>query len=408
MRFRQSLKISWRAIASHKLRSTLTTLGVIIGVGAVITFMILGGAIAADFTSEFEDLYGEDAVLIVQTETPLEGGFGIAFSQAPIYTEHDIEQLEQMEGVSFVGPIGQVDSVQTTYRDQRLTGAIEVRATTATGFAFDEFEEGGPFEMGANETVLNSRASRLYGGVEVSDQISYTTSGGERITLTVTGIIVEEFLGQPPTMYVPTDPYYTTVVETPRDTTERAYPFLMIGAESLDDLPGVQERVTAYLHGESDANALKGPDDTIQIQTIDDLVGQILDLVDQLTIFVAGIAAIALVVGAIGIANIMIVSVVERTREIGIMKAVGATNREIVQLFLVESVILGIIGAFVGVAVGVGIGLVAVSALGWPMVYPIEWIVVAVVMGVGVGVVAGLYPAWRAARVDPIVALSRE
>ncbi len=408
MKFRQSLTISWRAIASHKLRSTLTTLGVIIGVGAVITFMVLGGAIAADFTSEFEDLYGDDAVIIVQTETPIEGGFGIAFSQAPIYTEHDISQLEQIEGVRFVSPIGAVDAVQTTYAGQRLTSAIEVRATTTAGFEFDEFEAGRAFEMGTNEAVLNSRASRLYGGVEVGENISYTTAGGEQVQLTITGIITEEFLGQPPTIYVPTDPYYTTVIETTRETTERGYPFLVIGVESLDDLSPVKEQVSAYLLGESDANALKGEDDTIQIQTIEDLVDQILGLIDQLTIFIAGIAAIALVVGAIGIANIMIVSVVERTREIGIMKAVGATNREIIQLFLIESVILGLVGAFVGVVVGIGVGVLAVGALGWPMVYPVEWVIVAVVMGVGVGVVAGLYPAWRAANVDPIIALSRE
>lgn len=127
---------------------------------------------------------------------------------------------------------------------------------------------------------------------------------------------------------------------------------------------------------------------------------------DQLTIFIGGIAAISLVVGSIGIANIMIVSVTERTREIGIMKAIGARKRDIVQLFLVESVILGAIGAFFGVAFGVGIGYLLVSWIGWPMAYPIDWIVIAVV--VGVGVASGLYPAWRAAKIDPIEALRRE
>lgn len=408
MKLRQSVRISGRAITAHKLRSTLTTLGVIIGVGAVITFMVLGGAIAADFTGEFEELYGDDAVLMVQTETPIQGGYGIAFSQAPVYTEHDIGELEGIDGVSFVAPIGTVDAVQTSYAGQQLTGAIDVRATTAQAFSFDEFQDGQAFEMGSNEAVLNTRASELYGGVEVGEEISYTTAGGERMTLTVSGIIVEEFMGQPPTMYVPTDPYYGTVVETPRDTTERGYSFLLIGAGNIDDLSSVQEGVVAYLTGTSDATLLKGTDDVIQVQTIDDLVLQITELIDQLTVFIVGIAAIALVVGAIGIANIMIVSVVERTREIGIMKAVGARKRDIVQLFLVESVVLGLIGATVGVALGVGIGAVGVAALGWPMVYPLEWIAGAVVMGISVGVLAGLYPAWRAASVDPIIALSRE
>jgi len=408
MKLRESVRISWRAIASHKLRSTLTTLGVIIGVGAVIVFMVMGGALAANFTGEFEDLYGEDAVLFVQTETPIEGGFGIQFSEAPIYTEHDVAELERRDGVAFVAPIGSIDAVQTTVGDDRLTGGVSVRATTAEGFRFDEFREGRAFDPGANEAVLNVQASRAHGGVSVGDEITYTTADGERHTFVVSGLIVEDFLSQPASMYVPTDPYYTTAVDTPRGTTERGYPMLVIGAEDIDSLSTAQDGAQAYLRGPSDANALKSDGDTIRVQTIDDLVGQITALLDQLTVFVGGIAAIALVVGAIGIANIMIVSVVERTREIGIMKAVGATNRDIVQLFLIEAVVLGIVGSLVGVALGLGVGAIAVAVLGWPMVYPLDWIAIAVVVGIGVGVVAGLYPAWRAANVDPIVALSRE
>jgi putative ABC transport system permease protein len=102
------------------------------------------------------------------------------------------------------------------------------------------------------------------------------------------------------------------------------------------------------------------------------------------------------------------VSVTERTREIGIMKAVGARKRDIVQLFLVESVILGAIGALLGVLVGLGFGFLAVGLIGWPMTYPLDWITIAVAVGIIVGVLSGLYPAWSAARVDPIEALRHE
>lgn len=104
----------------------------------------------------------------------------------------------------------------------------------------------------------------------------------------------------------------------------------------------------------------------------------------------------------------MIVSVTERTREIGIMKAIGARKRDIVQLFLFESLILGVIGATVGVLVGLGFGYLAVSVAGWPMSYPLNWIGIAVLVGIVVGIVSGIYPAWRAAKVDPIEALRHE
>ena len=408
MKLGRGIRISMRSIAGHKLRSTLTTLGVIIGVGTVITFMVLGGAIAADFTSEFENLYGDDAVLMVQTETPLQGGVGIAFTQAPIYTQHDIDTIAAIDRVTFVAPIGPIDAVQVTHGNQRLTGAIDVRGTTADAFGFDEFEDGVAFEDGSAGAVINTRVSDAFGGVSVGDEISFTKATGERTTVTVTGIIIEDLFGQPATMYVPADPHYTTVVDTPRDTVERGYPFLWIGIDSFDSVSTVQDEVREFFNSGADATLLKGADDVIQVQTIDDLVTQITELIDQLTVFVVGIAAIALVVGAIGIANIMIVSVVERTREIGLMKAVGAHKRDVLQLFLVESAILGVVGAGVGVLLGFAVGGLGVWLAGWPMVYPLGWVAGTVIVGVLVGIVAGIYPAWRAASVDPIVALTRE
>lgn len=153
---------------------------------------------------------------------------------------------------------------------------------------------------------------------------------------------------------------------------------------------------------------MKDDDHAIEVQTMDDAIDQVAGIVDQLTVFIGGIAAISLVVGWIGIANIMIVSVTERTSEISVMKTVGARKRDVVQLFLLESVILGAIGAIFGVAAGIGLGYLAVSMLGWPMVYPVGWIAIAVAVGVGVGILSGLYPAWWAASVDPIEALRRE
>ena len=131
-------------------------------------------------------------------------------------------------------------------------------------------------------------------------------------------------------------------------------------------------------------------------------------MIRSLTTFITSIAVISLVVGAIGIANIMLVSVTERTREIGIMKAVGAQNRDVLPVFLTQAVLLGIIGSVFGVALGALAGYAATRYVGLPLVFAYEAVPVAIGVGLLVGVVTGLYPAWNAARVDPIDALRYE
>ncbi|WP_207590022.1 ABC transporter permease [Halomontanus rarus] len=411
MNLRESLRISWRSIRGHKLRSTLTTLGVIIGVASVITFMILGGAFTEDILGDVES---ENApVMQVQTQTSPEAGTGIMIVDSPIYTESDVAAIEGMDDVEYVAPIGELPAVQLSNGTESVTGGFTTVATNGVRFADSDLYDlqAGETFSAADEAVVNNQTTQLFdANLSVGDEISLSFEDGSTKTFTVSGIVDEDITGQPvqPAVYTPLEPHYNTTIETPDGEQERAYPSLEVGATSLDTVDGVQENVLAYFENDADARQLKTDGDTIQVQTLDDVVDQVSGIIDQLTVFIGGIAAISLVVGSIGIANIMIVSVTERTREIGIMKAVGARKRDIVQLFLVESVILGAIGAVFGVLLGIGIGYLAVSMLDWPMIYPLDWIAIAVAVGVGVGVVSGFYPAWRAAKIDPIEALRRE
>jgi putative ABC transport system permease protein len=173
-------------------------------------------------------------------------------------------------------------------------------------------------------------------------------------------------------------------------------------------IPETKAAIEAYLSTESDARQLSAADTELVARSGSDFVDSISDVIEQITRFVTGIGVISLVVGAIGIANVMLVSVTERTREIGIMKAVGARNRDVMGVFLIEAGLLGTLGSLLGVPLGllVGFGATRYADVGFALAP--SWMVLAVVVGIVVGVVAGLYPAWRAARVDPIDALRHE
>jgi putative ABC transport system permease protein len=405
MKLTESLRISWRAITGHKLRSSLTTLGIIIGVGAVIVFMVLGGAFEQNIIDDIDSDQQEPGMW-VNTQQSVNGG--VRFVDAPIYTEQDVSQLEQIDGVKYVAPEAQLPAVQMRHGEQKQTGTFSVQATSTDLVKDSNFTAGEAFS-GSNEMVLTEAiVSLMDDEVGVGDDVQVSYRDGSTTTFTVTGIIEEQAAaGQTPTAYVGLDHYQTTI-QTPDGDTEMAYSSLIITTTGPGVVDDVKSDANSYLQEESDAAQLKQEEYDIKVQTTDDAIDQISSVIDQLTILIGGIAGISLVVGSIGIANIMIVSVTERTREIGIMKAIGARKRDVIQLFIVESIILGVIGAIFGVAVGIGVGYLGVTVIGWPMVYPMEWVAIAVAIGMTVGVLSGLYPAWSAARVDPIKALRHE
>ena len=408
MKLRETLRISWRAITGHKLRSGLTTLGVVIGVGSVIVFMVMGSGFMADALADVEE--DREPTLSVQTQTSAGTGFGWRLLTTPIYTETDVQRLEEIEGVEYVAPDGWLSEAQLSAGDRRLTGGFNVRATIPEYLEGEGMVSGVPV-AGEGEAVVNREATGLFeGNRSVGEEMTVTLEDGTRMNVSVVGVVDDGDSGwnAQPTVYVHADHHYNLTIETPRGTEERAYQFLEIRTESVDVRDEVKERAREYLREESDARQFKAENAEIRVLSREDQIERFEELIDDITVFVASIAGISLFVGSVGIANIMLVSVTERTRQIGVMKAVGARRRDIVQLFLVESVMLGTAGAILGVLAGLGFGYLAVTVFGWQMAYPVNWILLAVGVGVGVGVVSGLYPAWRAANVDPIESLRRE
>lgn len=429
----ETIRVAGRSLRGHRLRTALTIVGIVIGIGTVVTFASFGFSVQGSVTDEFEDTSANEIVITESTgfefgespdefDGPPEGGFDeFDLETEPILTDRDAEAIEQLPGTTAVirqGSVADIGGI-VGYNGQNASVRTGLTAVSANFFDSRTFSNGSAYDPGDNAIVLSESAAAELAAVTDTqptpgDTLTVGTLSGDEYTLTVSGILAEEDDGGfiPGTAdggyYISTEhALYEGSVALPGEQAERlAYEQLTVTAPA-DDVSDVQDDVESYLTEDSDAAAIVGPDN-ISITSSLDIIEGIESVLTDVTRFVTGIGLLALLVGAFGIANIMLVSVTERTNEIGIMKAVGATNGDVMRLFLVESVLLGTAGALIGIPVGLGVGYVATTYAEVAFVIPLGWIGAAAAMGLLIGIIAGVYPAWRATRVDPIEALRYE
>jgi putative ABC transport system permease protein len=418
MNILESVRICWRNIREHKLRSTLTTLGVIIGVAAVITFVTLGASLQADIVNTVAD--GNSGTMSVSAQAQQQGRLpSFDTGGQKIFTQHDVNDIRSLDGVQAAAPESGIAASTVSFNHSKV-GRQRISVTSPSYFKVknQSFIKGRSFRSGTHQVVLNRPATRMFksGNVSVGDKIAIRTTTGKKINATVVGIVKPSHKsalgigsGPTPQIYAPTDPFYQQRVSSPStNRNQRVYRSILVLADNPAHMDSVQERVYMYLGEHSDAKTMKSRNYKFKVTTQEELVNQVKRVSTTFTEYISGIALISLMVGAIGIANIMLVSVTERTREIGIMKAVGAQNTDVLQLFLFEAVLLGLFGSALGVLLGYVGGYVAAKLIGLPLAFRIQWFGIAVVVGIIVGILAGIYPAWDAARTDPIDALRYE
>ena len=414
-----AFRIALRAIVANRLRSVLTSLGLIIGVSSVIVLIAVGQGTQKGVTDQIRGL-GTDLIFIESSAaaTTSQGGGGIAGLVESTLTRGDAEAIaaNSIPGVAAVAARMSIDA-------QAVAGANNVGAAiVATSSEYAEVRDvdmrAGSFitpqhdEAAVLVAVLGARvADTLYPGLDpVGREVRLSFVGG-RITLgfTVVGVLAEvggaselndqvmvplsATAGRLRFLYTPTGDLRVTHID--------------VQAAPGADEQAVKDQLHDLLHFRHDTAE---PDFVIQSQ--DDLISAAAEVSNTLSILLGSVAGISLLVGGIGVMNIMLVSVTERTREIGIRRAVGATTGDIVKQFVTESLTLSLFGGLAGIALGVGAALaVDGNEVGGQVMTTViqPWsIAAAFVVAAGVGLASGSYPAYRATAIDPIAALRNE
>lgn len=385
----------WR----NKTRSLLTALGIIIGVSAVILLVSLGQGLQNYITGQFESL-GTNLIFVIPGQS-LEEGFG----QGPPNLAGSKLSLRHVEELQILG-----GPIKNAAADTDLPANIEYRGeskyTTVGGLSAEwiemvniEIEEGrsitdSDVKLGRNVTFLGqSIVTDLFGN---SDPI------GKRITIADEKFEVVGVIGEIGTQSIGFD--IDNFVGIPITVSQRLFgndnvQSILVQARSPEDIPAAIDAVERHLLRELDEDDFSVTDQSSLLETINSIIG-------VLTAALGGIAAISLVVGGVGIMNIMYVSVTERTKEIGLRKAVGAKPQDILSQFVVEAVTLSLVGGGIGIAIGVA-GAAIINQF-FPAVVTFWSVLLAFGVSAIVGIVFGVAPALRASRLDPIDALRYE
>ncbi|PIY97195.1 MAG: multidrug ABC transporter substrate-binding protein [Candidatus Kerfeldbacteria bacterium CG_4_10_14_0_8_um_filter_42_10] len=412
MNILESIRFAFAAIWANKLRSLLTMLGIIIGVFSVITLVSIGSGVQNEFAGAV-DSFGGNMVAVISGDIEAGGMGAESFMTMSSLTIRDVEAIESVENVSAAAPLMLVPSAITPPDKQPYLPMVIATTDKMSRIMDIKVTEGRHLQP----EDLDNKARVILVGRDAASQDFTGSPIGQKVTVLeeefeVIGVIETdmEFLGggsekndflsnQLPNLHEA----YVMPITTAEDILETLNIFrIMIDFKTTEAVPdGVEQIKTVILEQH------KGIKD-FSVLTTEDL----LDLFDQffgiLTSAVVGIAAISLIVGGIGIMNIMLVSVTERTREIGIRKALGATGGNILFQFLVESGVLSLIGGFIGVLLSFAVTQIITQYAGIPTLITAKALILSVGVSVGVGIIFGLMPASKAARKNPIDALRYE
>jgi putative ABC transport system permease protein len=400
------VRIAMRALARNKLRSMLTMLGIIIGVGAVIAMVSVGQGAQQQAQQQIQAMGSN--MLFVQSGTVNRGGMRMGWGATKTLVYDDLLAImRECPSVVAAAP-GSQAAAQVVFGNDNW--ATNINGTEPQYFDIRSWplSEGTSFTQddvttAANVAVIGETVRKnLFGATDPVGQ----TVRINNLSFKVVGLLTPK--GTSAAMGQDQDDIILVPITTlqKKITGQDWLRWIMVSAASKDASYTAQQQITALLR---DRHRIRsGQDDDFFVRNLADMA----DLADQnarlFTILLASIASISLLVGGIGIMNIMLVSVTERTREIGIRMAIGATEGDVQQQFLIEAVVLSVVGGGVGILSGMGASYLITQTLGWPVLVSPTAIFAAVLFSMAVGIFFGFYPARKAARLDPIEALRYE
>ena len=405
----QTLRVALRALFRNKMRSFLTTLGIVIGVSAVIAMVAIGDGAKARVEQTFAAMGSN--MLIVLPGTSTAGGAHGGFGSMPTLTWEDLKAIHnEVPTVRAAAP--QLRAVtQVLSEDQNWT--TQVFGTTPDYFSIRTW----PIDRGSLITasdVDGATKSAVLGQTVVEKLFGASANPVgqvirvKNVPFTVVGVLAKKGQSQwgqdyDDVLFVPVSTFLQKIQGGLGNYIAGS---IAVSAVSSSATSRAETQIRGLLR---DRHRLQpGADDDFQIRNLSEIASASQEGTRTLTTLLAAIAAVSLLVGGIGIMNIMLVSVTERTREIGLRMAVGAKPRDIRLQFLVEALALAVAGGLIGVSLGLGAAWQLAQSFGWQVLYRADVIVVAVGFSGLVGVGFGFYPAHRASRLDPIQALRFE
>jgi len=410
MNFIALLRIALRALAVNKLRSALTMLGIIIGVGAVIVMIAVGSGAQARVAEQIRAL-GSNLLLVMPGSTTA-GGVRMGFGSGSTLTEDDVVAINRELPEALAAPAlrgtAQVIWGNSNWSTQVFGTTpeyLEVRQwPLASGRGFEAGEMAGAAKVCLIGATV---AKQLFGAADPLDQSIRI----KRIPFTVIGVLDvkgQSMMGtdQDDLILVPIKTARSRVLGTASAARNRTVGTIWVKAADGLDTKVVEENVRGLLRQRHRVQA--GADDDFSLRNLQEVMAAQEASSRVLALLLAAVASVSLLVGGIGIMNIMLVSVTERTREIGLRMAVGARTRDILGQFLVEAVTLSLIGGLIGVGLGMGTSIAIAEFAGWRIEISPQAVALAVAFAFVIGVFFGFYPARKAARLNPVEALRFE